>query len=165
MTGQYVCTAPGRIDALRDAAQASPPRLLNGIHYLEVAPDQRRLFVHFVHVLDLVPAAALTTANVEIRGGVRVRDPAVTGVHGQDDVLTVEVATPGDFSRYLLRLVASPAVAAPPVGIDPALAQIEFSFKPVFHTLRAFSKANPRGDCLCGKQGPKCSVTLIRLIA
>jgi rhodanese-related sulfurtransferase len=37
--------------------------------------------------------------------------------------------------------------------------------KPVLHTLRAFSKANPRGDCLCGSRGPKCSVTLIRLIA
>ena len=44
-------------------------------------------------------------------------------------MLTVEVATAGDFSRYLLRLVASAGVAAPPVGIDPALAQIEFSFK------------------------------------
>lgn len=129
MTGQYLCQAPGRIEALRHAAQASPPRLLNGIHYLEVAPDQRRLEVHFVHSLDLVPAAPLTVANVEIRGGVRVRDPAVTGVHWQDEVLTVEVATAGDFSRYLLRLVASAGVAAPPLGIDPALAQIEFSFK------------------------------------
>ncbi len=129
MTGQYLCQAPGRVDALRDAAQASPPRLLNGIHYLEVSSDQRRLEVHFVHPLDLVPAAPLTVANVEIRGGVRVRDPAVTGLHWQDDVLTVEVATAGDFSRYVLRLVASAGVAAPPVGIDPALAQIEFSFK------------------------------------
>jgi hypothetical protein len=120
MTGQYLCQAPGRIDALRDAAQASPPRLLNGIHFLEVSADQRRLEVHFVHSLDLVPAAPLTIANVEIRGGVRVRDPAVTGLHWQDDVLTVEVATAGDFSRYVLRLVASAGVASPPVGIDPA---------------------------------------------
>ncbi len=129
MIGHYRCSAPGRVVALRAAAQASPPRLLNGIHFLEVSPDQRRLDVHFVHSLDLVPAAPLTVANVEIRGGVRVRDPAVTGVHWQDEVLTVEVATAGDFSGYLLRLVASAGVAAPPVGIDPALAQIEFSFK------------------------------------
>ncbi len=129
MSGQYVCSAPGRIDALRDAAQASPPLLLNGIHSLEVSADQRRLEVHFVHSLDLVPAAPLTIGNVEIRGGVRVRDPAVTGLSWQDDVLTVEVATAGDFSRYMLRLVASAGVAAPPVGIDPALAQIEFGFK------------------------------------
>jgi hypothetical protein len=129
MTGQYLCQAPGRIDALRAAALASPPRLLNGIHFLEVSPDQRRLEVHFVHPLALVPAAPLTIANVEIRGGVRVRDPAVTGLSWQDHVLTVEVATAGDFSRYVLRLVASAGVAAPPAGIDPALAQIEFSFK------------------------------------
>jgi hypothetical protein len=129
MIGQYLCNAPGRIDALHAAAQASPRRLLNGIHFLEVSADQRRLVVHFVHPLDLVPTTPLTTANVEIRGGVRVRDPAVTGLSWHANVLTVEVATVGDFSRYLLRLVASPGEAAPPVGIDPALAQIEFSFK------------------------------------
>ena len=129
MSGQYLCQAPGRVDALRDAALASPPQLLNGIHYLEVAPGQRRLEVHFVHPLDLVPAVPLTVANVEIRGGVRVRDPQVTGVGWHDDVLRVDVATAGDFSRYVLRLVASAGVAAPPPGIDPALAQIEFSFK------------------------------------
>ncbi len=129
MSGPYLCRAPGRVAALREAAQASPPRLLNGIHYLEVAPGQRRLEVHFVHSLDLAPATPLTAANVEIRGGERVRDPAVTRVHWQGDVLTVEVATAGDFSRYVLRLVASAGGAAPPAGIDPALAQIDFSFK------------------------------------
>jgi len=129
MTAQYVCSAPGRIDALRDAAAASPPRLLNGIHFLEVAPDQRHLELHFVQPLALVPALPLTKANVEIRGGERVRDPAVTGVHFAGNVLTVEVASAGDFSRYVLRLVASAGVAAPPAGIDPALAQVEFGFK------------------------------------
>ena len=129
MTGQYVCQAPGRVDALRGAARASPPRLLNGIAYLEVLPGQRRLEVHFVHPLDLVPAAPLTLANVEIRGGVRVRDPKVTGIAWHDEVLRVDVASAGDFSRYVLRLVANAGVAAPPAGIDPALAQVEFGFK------------------------------------
>jgi hypothetical protein len=129
MTGQYLCEAPGRVDALREAALASPPRLLNGIHYLEVAPSQRRLEVHFVHPLDLVPAVPLAVANVEIRGGVRVRDPQVTGIGWHDEVLLVDVATAGDFSSYVLRLVATAGVVAPPAGIDPALAQIEFSFK------------------------------------
>jgi hypothetical protein len=129
MTGQYLCQAPGRVIALREAALGSPPRLLNGIEFLEVAPGQRRLEVHFVHPLDLVPDAPLTSANVEIRGGIRVRDPQVTGVSWQDEVLWVDVAAAGDFSRYVLRLVAAPGVAAPPVGIDPALAQIEFGFK------------------------------------
>ena len=127
--GQYVCQAPGRVAALRDAAQLSPPRFINGIQYLEVAPGQRRLDVTFVHPLDLAPALPLTRANVEISGGTRVRDPAVTGISWHDNVLSVEVATAGDFSTYTLRLVASAGVAAPPAGIDPALAQIAFSFK------------------------------------
>jgi hypothetical protein len=129
MTGQYVCSAPGRVDALRAAALASPPRLFNGIAYLEVLPGQRRLAVHFVHPLDLVPAAPLTLANIEIRGGVRVRDPQVTSISWHDEVLSVDVASAGDFSRYVLRLVASAGQAAPPPGIDPALAQVAFSFK------------------------------------
>lgn len=129
MTGQYLCQAPGRIDALRHAALASPSRLLNGMQYLEVAPGQRRLEVHFVHPIDLVPAVPLTVANVEIHGGVRIRDPQVTGISWHDEVLLVDVATAGDFSRYVLRLVAAPGVAAPPADIDPALARIEFSFK------------------------------------
>ena len=129
MIGQYQCAAPGRVEALRAAARDNPPRLLNGIDFVEVSPDQRRLDLHFVHALDLVPATPLTIANVEIRGGVRVRDPAVTSLSSHSNVLTVEVATAGDFSRYTLRLVASSGAAAPPAGIDPALAQIEFSFK------------------------------------
>lgn len=129
MSEPFVCSSPGRIDALRAAALESPPRLLNGIEYLEVAPDQRRLELHFVHPLSLAPVEPLTAANVEIRGGMRVRDPAVTGVHADGDLLTVDVATPGDFSTYRLRLVASAGGAAPPPGIDPALAQIEFGFK------------------------------------
>jgi hypothetical protein len=129
MAGQYVCQAPGRVDALRDAALASPPRLINGIQYLEVAANQRRLEVHFVHSLDLVPSVPLTVANVEIVGGVRVKDPKVTGITWVDEVLSVDVATAGDFSTYTLHLVASGGVAAPPAGIDPALAQIAFSFK------------------------------------
>ncbi len=36
---QYVCQAPSRVDALRDAALVSPPRLLNGIDFLEVAAE------------------------------------------------------------------------------------------------------------------------------
>lgn len=129
MSSPYLCRSPGRVEALRQAAQASPPRLLNGIDYLEVMPGQRRLAVHFVHVLALVPGQPLVPAQVEIRGGVRVRDPRVTGVTIDREVMTVDVDGAGDFSPYVLRLVASPGAADPPEGIDPALAQIEFSFK------------------------------------
>ena len=129
MCGHYVCQSPGRVTALLDAALASPPRLLNGIQYLEVAPGQRRLEVHFVHPLALVPTAPLQPANVEIRGGTRVRDPQVTGVSSSGEVFWVDLAAAGDFSVYTLRLVANAGVGAPPEGIDPALAQIDFSFK------------------------------------
>jgi hypothetical protein len=129
VSSQYLCKSPGRVNALRDAARASPPLLLNGIQYLEVAPGQRRLDVHFVHPLTLAPATPLQPANVEIRGGVRVRDPQVTGVSWSGDVLRVDVATAGDFSIYTLRLVANAGVGAPPPGIDAALAQIDFRFK------------------------------------
>jgi hypothetical protein len=102
---------------------------LNGIRYLEVGPDQRTLDVHFVHPLTLVPAVPLHAFNVEIRGGVRVRDPQITGVSSSGKILSVEVATAGDFSIYTLRLVANAGVGAPPEGIDPALAEIQFRFK------------------------------------
>jgi len=128
MIGQYSCKSPGRVTALRRAAESAGV-VVNGIEYLEVQPGQRRLDAHFVFPLDQAPAAPLTAANVEIRGGTRVRDPAVMGISAVGEVLTVEVAAAGDFSRYRLRLVASPGVAAPPAGIDPALAEIAFSFK------------------------------------
>jgi hypothetical protein len=128
-TSPYACRQPRRVAALRAAAAETPPRLLNGIEFLEVAPDQLRLDVHFVHSLALVPATPLGLANVELRGGTRVRDPKVSAISVHDEVLQVFVATPGDFSRYRLRLVASGGAAAPPDGIDPALAEIEFSFK------------------------------------
>ena len=129
MLAQYHCRNQRRVAALRALADASPAPPLNGIDYLEVAPDQTRLLVHFVHDLGEVPAMPLTTAMVEIRGGVRVRNPRVIDVTASGHVLTVEVERPGDFSPYVLRLVASPADDSPPDQIDPALAQVQFWFK------------------------------------
>lgn len=129
MGSPFFCRQPRRVAALRAAAAAAPPPRLNGIEFLEVGEGQVRLEVHFVHSLALAPAAPLTVQNVEVRGGARVRDPQVTGVSARDEVLLVDLAAPGDFSRYRLRLVASAAGAAPPDGIDPALAEVEFSFK------------------------------------
>ena len=77
---QTLCQNPGRVAAVRAAALASPPRLFNGIEYLEVAPGQRRLLLHFVHDLASVPLVPLLPSNIEIRGGVRVRDPGVLSV-------------------------------------------------------------------------------------
>jgi hypothetical protein len=129
MNSQYLCNHPGRIAAVRAAGQELPPRWFNGIASLEVVHGQPRLLLHFVHDLATVPTAPLTAANVEIRGGVRVRDPRVLGVSAAGLVLGLELDSIGDLSRYQLRLVASAGSDAPPDGIDPALAQIDFSFK------------------------------------
>ncbi|MFT3718305.1 putative baseplate assembly protein [Pseudorhodoferax sp.] len=128
-THQYLCTNPRRIAAVRAAAAEAPPRWFNGIEYLEIVHGQPRLVLHFVHDLADAPAAPLAAANVEIRGGVRVRDPRVLGVAASGRQLAVELDGIGDFSRYELRLVASAGADAPPDGIDPALAQIAFGFK------------------------------------
>jgi len=129
MNSQYLCANPGRIAALRQAAQAVPPRAFNGIEYLEVVHGEPRLLLHFVHALSFAPAAPLLAGNIEIRGGVRVRDPKAIGVTASGDTLAVELDGIGDFSRYSLRLVASAGSDAPPDGIDPALAEIGFGFR------------------------------------
>lgn len=125
MRTQYHCGSARRVAAVR---AASPP-ILNGIDFLEVEDDQTTLTVTFVHDLALTPGTPLTEANVEITGGVRVKNPRVTQVSASANRLQVHVAAPGDFSPYLLRLVSSAAGDRPPHGIDPALAEIEFSFK------------------------------------
>ena len=126
---QYLCSNPRRIAAVRAAAQEVPPRWFNGIDALEVVHGQPQLRLILVHDLADTPPAPLTPANVEIRGGVRVRDPKVVGVSASGNTLTLDLDSIGDFSRYTLRLVASAGSDAPPDGIDPALAQIAFSFK------------------------------------
>ncbi|MBS0291536.1 MAG: putative baseplate assembly protein [Proteobacteria bacterium] len=128
-TQQYLCQNPRRVAVLRAAAQETPPRWFNGIEYLEVVHGAPRLVLHFVHDLSKAPAASLTAGNVEVIGGERVRDPRVLNVTASGKQLAVELDDSGDFSRYQLRLVASAGADAPPVGIDPALAQISFSFK------------------------------------
>ena len=125
---QYSCQLPRRVTELRKAIVSGVPKL-NGIDYLEVDASQTRFVVTFVHDLSIVPATALTRGNVEIMGGERVVNPRVLSVRVAGRALTVDVETPGDFSRYRLRLVESSATGKPPAGIDPALAEVEFSFK------------------------------------
>ncbi len=113
--------------------EADPP-VANGIDYLEVDAAQTTLRVHFLHPLPGqpggVPAApALTAPQVVVRGGVRVVDPRVTAISAAGKVLTVTVQQPGDFSRYLLALVATPTAGDPPSGFDPVSSEVPFSFK------------------------------------
>lgn len=119
---QYLCKNERRRTAIRELAQ---PALLNGIDYLEVAADRKRLIVHFIHPLGEV---ALTTENVAIAGGTRLRTIQIETVSTIDHRLIVQVAQIGDFSTYTLRLVESPFIKDPPSGIDPQLAAVNFSF-------------------------------------
>ncbi|MFO1434155.1 MAG: putative baseplate assembly protein [Candidatus Competibacteraceae bacterium] len=102
---------------------------LNGIDFLEVVGDQRTLQVHFLKVLTGV---TLRKDNLRIEGGVRIRDVAVSSdpvIKPGSQVLEVAVNKAGDFSLYILRIVQGPDSDAPPPGLDPKLAAIEFSFK------------------------------------
>ena len=151
----FCCDDGRRAAALKGAADAP-----NGIEFLEVLDDrddppalrQRTLFVNFLK--DLTPSGqpgALSLNNVLIEGGERIGDIRVTKVTAgaagpapfdRPEVLVVEVAEPGDFSTYTLRLVEDAARARaqgpdfpdspfrrPPAGFDPVLSSVDFSFK------------------------------------
>jgi hypothetical protein len=126
-------------DELRRTALGNPAQNLNGLNgidFLEVvdheAPTklmrQRLLNLHFVNNLSGVP---LTKTSVIIVGGERITNIIVTNVTpGLDaNVLTVEVNQPGDFSIYTLQLVQDAQHLQPPLGYDPILSEIDFSFK------------------------------------
>jgi hypothetical protein len=149
-TLKYFCCQERR----RAAVKTHPS--LNGIDFLEVddpgEPDptappaeqalqrqwrQRRLFVH---LLKEIAADQLTSKNVAIEGGERITPIRITRVATVDSgslpgkpVLMVEVAEPGDFSTYTLRLVDEEDEGKPdpppPAGFDPILSAVDFSFK------------------------------------
>lgn len=143
----YFCCDERRRSAVKDQ------NLLNGIDFLEVSDNpadpvekrQHTLFVHFIH--NLTPGA-LKKENVRIEGGERIRNIKVTSVisgavaspplssppissppSGGGNVLVVEVADPGDFSTYTLRLVQDAEHPDTPQGFDPILSAVDFSFK------------------------------------
>lgn len=144
MSTQFRCQNEQRrrlVGATEDAQGNPISPKLNGIDYLEVASvNQKTLKIIFLHNLPgggqpnpVPPATAtlpqLTKANVKIEGGVRVRDIKVTAVSSAANVLTVNVNAAGDFSTYTLRIVNSPSDANAPLGFDPQLSAVEFSFK------------------------------------
>lgn len=109
---------------------------LNGLDYLEVSEDQRRLTVFF---LGRAPAW-ITPQHLRIEGGERVRDIRVTDVKitrsedpELDDCMTLSVDRPGDFSSYTLCVVALDENGRPtgqvPADFDPRYACVSFSFK------------------------------------
>ena len=135
-TAQYFCARPRRRDLVRAAVDDQGDPFINGIDYLEIGTtDQQGLTVRFLYPLPgetggVPNAPALTAANFVVEGGTRVTSVVVDAVISTTDaeiVLHTNVA--GDFSTYTLRLVSSPAVPDVPPGFDPALAEVDFSFK------------------------------------
>ena len=147
MATQFRCGTERRRQQVREHAT------LNGVDYLEVfdqeaiaigSPRQRTLLVRFVK-----DAPALKAENVEIVGGVRVKPVRVQWVAHADSVSVppasaaektffealpdkasiaiVRTDADGDFSTYRLRL--KPAAGAPLTDLDPALSELDFSFK------------------------------------
>ena len=108
----------------------APESIFNGIDYLEVAPDQLHLQVHFLK--DLSGSSVIGMGNVVIEGGVRIKGIRITSVEPSPQaglVLTLTVAEAGDFSTYTLRLQKVAAGPAPLEGYDQVLSSIDFSFR------------------------------------
>ncbi|MBD0325670.1 MAG: putative baseplate assembly protein, partial [Pyrinomonadaceae bacterium] len=142
-------------EARRNAVKRHPT--LNGIDFLDVLDNpadpfekrQRTLHVHFLKdIMGAPPQLVLSTENIRIEGGERIRNISVTGVtiapDGKNNVLAVEVSQPGDFSTYTLRLVSTENPEKPPEGVDLILAAVDFSFK-----VACESKFDCRHDEVC----------------
>ena len=127
MSTQYFCGKQQRKAKVLAAVDGQGNHTLNGIDYLEVtSADEKTLTVHFLFNLTGAP---LTPANVAIEGGVRITGIHAVSVSAANNILTVQVNAPGDYSTYTLRLVAGVANSAPPVGFDPQLSAVDFSCK------------------------------------
>jgi hypothetical protein len=108
-----------------------------GLDFLEVSTDQKTLHVTF---LGRAPQG-LAAGNFVVEGGERIRHIKVTKVvqetqsadSGLDDSADVYVDRAGDFSDYILRVVATDAKGRatdqPMPGFDPLFDMLAFQFK------------------------------------
>jgi Baseplate J-like protein len=130
---------PQRQTSVRKTKDEDGRPILNGIDFLEVAPDQRTLLVYFIHSLpsyfqsetkNTVPrnGIPLNETNILIQGGNRIQAVFVEYASALGNVLTVRVNEPGDRSTYTLQLVKSLSQTDPPDGIDSQLAAVDFVF-------------------------------------
>jgi Baseplate J-like protein len=103
----------------------------NGIDFVEIASsDQKTLKVHFLNtvivqgtITDLEITGGETIPKIAILNPTTINDPThwtTESVTGQP-ILTLTVAAPGDFSRYMLTLKST--------SLDSFFSQITFSFK------------------------------------
>ncbi len=105
----------------------SPGHALNGIDYVEVAPEQTRLFVHFLNVVPvesgLSGGAPVTISGGEVITTVTVNQNAISWSADEEGrpVMAVTVAAPGDFSTYRLTILSP--------SLDPFFDSASFTFK------------------------------------
>ena len=90
---------------------------------------QRKITLHFVNPLTPQQVAGLSSDTIRIAGGERIRDVRVDVLATAADSATLRASQAGDFSLYTLSLVRSVSDARPPLGFDPILSIVEFSFK------------------------------------
>jgi len=136
MPTQYRCGNNNRRDAVRNTVDSGGNLVLNGMDYLEVVSvDEKTLQLHFIHPLpgqtgEVPPGAtALTEKNFVIQGGVRVQGITVKVGATADNVITLVASAAGDYSTYILNLVAGEESDKPPSGFDPQLSALRFTFK------------------------------------
>lgn len=122
-----------RADRIRAVRAAGT---VNGIEYAEVvSANQRTLDLTFVHPLpgetNALPAglALLAGDNIRISGGVRVTTINASVLSVNNRVLRIRTDAAGDYSDYVLTLVAALGSDAPPAGFDPVLSQLTINFK------------------------------------
>ncbi|MGD0613016.1 MAG: putative baseplate assembly protein [Anaerolineales bacterium] len=135
MTTQYRCGNENRRDAVRFLTGNSGKPILNGIDYLEVvSADEKTLDVHFIHNLpgetDGVPSSPLLgVLNFSIDGGTRIQGIKIQTLSTAGNIATIQVVEAGDYSTYFLHLVVGEETSTPPLGFDPQLAEVPFTFK------------------------------------
>jgi hypothetical protein len=146
---QYRVAHAQRRIAVRDRRNENGEPILNGLDYVEVAPDRSTLFVYFIHPLTI----ALTLDNIAItRSNQQFVNQIANQIANQsadrievrslsifERRLTIEVVPPQDLLPYTLALVdpnqfanslANPLANPQPLeGIDPKLSQVEFLFQ------------------------------------
>ena len=103
---------------------------LNGIDYLEVLGTPgcgKRLALTF---LKDARSLAFTPANIVLSGDTTLQIAGIRPATTSDPLtITVVLSATGDFSPYMLTLVAGAGYTDPPPGIDSQLASVTFSFK------------------------------------
>ena len=120
---QYRCHNERRRTEVRKRRDVDGLPILNGIDYLEVAPDRHTLFVTFLH-----PVAVLSLENLRIYRleGTQRLEVAIESVSAFGKLLTVGITPPSDRAPYKLQLVEALGSEKLPAGFDSQLSQIEF---------------------------------------